>query len=172
VGKDAEASWAQITELIRSSQELQQKAMAAQQAAAISLDRAHKEMMTMIRAERAAKDAANASKKVAEEEVKVANAAKEEAERKLKECIQPVATPTFEEVRAAMRKVQYREDLFHFAVAGVGQGGKSSLINAFRGLRNKDIGSARTGVTETTMAITRYPDPNAAVLQRPRTLRL
>lgn len=62
--KDAEASWAQIAELIRSSQELQQKAMAAQQAAAVSLDPAHKEMMAMVRAERAAKDAANASKKV------------------------------------------------------------------------------------------------------------
>ncbi|KIK34995.1 hypothetical protein CY34DRAFT_604741 [Suillus luteus UH-Slu-Lm8-n1] len=44
---------------------------------------------------------------------------------------------------------------------GVAGGGKSSLINAFRGLHNKEIGSAATGVTETTMAITRYPDPNA-----------
>lgn len=104
----------------------------------------------------AAQDAANASKKVAEEEVKVANAAKEEAERKLKEGIQPVVTPTPEEVKAAKRKVQYREDLFHFAVAGVAGGGKSSLINAFRGLRNKDIGSAATGVTETTLAMARY----------------
>ncbi|KAG2343605.1 P-loop containing nucleoside triphosphate hydrolase protein [Suillus weaverae] len=109
----------------------------------------------------AAQDAANASKKVAEEEVRVANAAKAEAERKLKEGIQPVVTPTPEEVSAAKRKVQYREDLFHFAVAGVAGGGKSSLINAFRGLRNKDIGSAATGVTETTLAMARYASPNA-----------
>lgn len=108
----------------------------------------------------AAQEAANASKKKAEEEVKVANDAKAEAERKLKEGIQPVVTPTPEEVRAAKRKVQYREDLFHFAVAGVAGGGKSSLINAFRGLRNKDIGSARTGVTETTLAMARYASPN------------
>jgi GTP-binding protein EngB required for normal cell division len=91
----------------------------------------------------------------------VANAAKAEAERKLKEGIQPVVTPTPAEVSAAKRKVQYREDLFHFAVAGVAGGGKSSLINAFRGLRNKDTGSAATGVTETTLAMARYASPNA-----------
>ncbi|KAG1735440.1 interferon-inducible GTPase-domain-containing protein [Suillus lakei] len=105
--------------------------------------------------------AANESKKLAEEKVKVANAAKEEAERKLKQGIQPVVTPTHEEVSATKRKVQYREDLFHLAVAGVAGGGKSSLINAFRGLRNKDIGSAATGVTETTLAMARYASPNA-----------
>jgi chemotaxis protein histidine kinase CheA len=111
----------------------------------------------------AAQEAANASKKMAEEEVRVANAAKAEAERKLKEGIQPVVTPTPAEVSAAKRKVQYREDLFHFAVAGVAGGGKSSLINAFRGLRNNDtnVGAAATGVTETTLTMARYPDPNA-----------
>ncbi|KAG1821355.1 interferon-inducible GTPase-domain-containing protein [Suillus variegatus] len=109
----------------------------------------------------AAQEAANASKKVAEEQVKAANAAKEEAERKLKEGIQPVVTPAPEEVSAAKRKVQYREDLFHFAVAGVAGGGKSSLINAFRGLLNKDMGAAATGVTETTLTMARLPDPNA-----------
>ncbi|KAG1806268.1 interferon-inducible GTPase-domain-containing protein [Suillus plorans] len=109
----------------------------------------------------AAQEAANESKKVAEEQVKAANSAKKEAERKLKEGIQPVVTPTPAEVSAAKRKVQYREDLFHFAVAGVAGGGKSSLINAFRGLRNKDAGSAATGVTETTLAMARYASPNA-----------
>ncbi|KAG1896468.1 interferon-inducible GTPase-domain-containing protein [Suillus fuscotomentosus] len=109
----------------------------------------------------AAQVAANESKKVAEEQVKVANSAKEDAERRLKEGIQPVVTPTPAEVSAAKRKVQYREDLFHFAVAGVAGGGKSSLINAFRGLRNKDAGSAATGVTETTLAMARYASPNA-----------
>ncbi|KAG1797866.1 interferon-inducible GTPase-domain-containing protein [Suillus plorans] len=109
----------------------------------------------------AAQEAANASKKVAEEQVKAANAAKEEAERKLKKGIQPVVIPTPEEVSAAKRKVQYREDLFHFAVAGVAGGGKSSLINAFRGLLNKDMGAAATGVTETTLTMARLPDPNA-----------
>ncbi|KAH7902781.1 P-loop containing nucleoside triphosphate hydrolase protein, partial [Hygrophoropsis aurantiaca] len=48
--------------------------------------------------------------------------------------------------------------LFHFAIAGVAGGGKSSLINAFRGLRNKDRDAAATGIIETTLAMARYPD--------------
>ncbi|KIJ13108.1 hypothetical protein PAXINDRAFT_61651, partial [Paxillus involutus ATCC 200175] len=68
--------------------------------------------------------------------------------------------PSHEEVEVAKSRVQYMEDLFHFAVAGVAGGGKSSLINAFRGLRNLDTGAAPTGVTETTLAISRLPDPN------------
>ncbi|KAG1797173.1 hypothetical protein EV424DRAFT_1559727 [Suillus variegatus] len=90
----------------------------------------------------------------------MANAAKE-AERELKECIQPAVTPTPGEVSAAKQKVQYREGLVHFAVVEVAGGGKSSLINAFRGLRNNNIGSVDTGVTETTLAMVRLPDPNA-----------
>ncbi|KAG2105093.1 interferon-inducible GTPase-domain-containing protein [Suillus discolor] len=109
----------------------------------------------------AAQEAANALKKVAEEQVKVANAAKEEAERKLKEGIQPVVTPTPKQVSDAKQLVQYCEDLFHIAIAGVAGGGKSSLINTFRSLLNKDIGAAATGVTETTLVMARYPHPNA-----------
>ncbi|KAG2105086.1 interferon-inducible GTPase-domain-containing protein [Suillus discolor] len=109
----------------------------------------------------AAQEVANAWKKVAEEQVKAANAAKEGAERKLKEGIRPVVTPTPEEVSAAKQKVQYRDDLFHIAVAGMEGGGKSSLINAFRGLRDKDIGSAVTGIIERTLVMARYPHPNA-----------
>ncbi|KAG2105094.1 interferon-inducible GTPase-domain-containing protein [Suillus discolor] len=105
-------------------------------------------------------EATDALKKVAEERVKMANAAKEEAERKLKEGIQPVVTPTPEEVSAARQRVQYDEDLFHIAVTGVAGGGKSSLINAFRGLRNKDTGSAATGVTETMLVTARYASSN------------
>ncbi|KZT00048.1 uncharacterized protein LAESUDRAFT_604149, partial [Laetiporus sulphureus 93-53] len=51
--------------------------------------------------------------------------------------------------------------LFHFAVAGIAGSGKSSLINAFRGLKNSHRDAAPTGVTETTSVITRYPDPDS-----------
>ncbi|KAF8833000.1 P-loop containing nucleoside triphosphate hydrolase protein [Paxillus ammoniavirescens] len=68
--------------------------------------------------------------------------------------------PSHDEVEAAKRRVKYTEGLFHFAVAGVAGGGKSSLINAFRGLQNRDKAAAPTGVTETTLAISRLPDPN------------
>ncbi|KAG2060395.1 hypothetical protein BDR06DRAFT_1059452 [Suillus hirtellus] len=105
-------------------------------------------------------EAIDAIKKVAGERVKMANAAKEEAERNLKEGIQPVVTPTPEEISAARRRARFHEHLFHIAVTGVAGGGKSSLINAFRGLRNKDIGSAATGVAETILVTARYASPN------------
>ena len=39
--------------------------------------------------------------------------------------------------------------------------GKSSLINAIRGLENGSPEAAPTGIVETTIAITRYPDPRS-----------
>ncbi|KAI9574250.1 hypothetical protein HD554DRAFT_2034407 [Boletus coccyginus] len=98
--------------------------------------------------------------RTAAEETRKAVEAKEEAERRLKEGIQPVVTPSPEELMAAKRCFQYKEDCFHFAVAGISGSGKSSLVNAFRGLRNRDAGSAGVGVTETTFHTTRYPDAN------------
>lgn len=101
-----------------------------------------------------------AVRRVAEENVREATAAKEDAEKRLREGIQPVLTPTPQEILAAQAKIQYQENLCHFAVAGRAGGGKSSLVNAFRGMSNRAAGSARTGVTETTLKIGRYPDPD------------
>jgi energy-coupling factor transporter ATP-binding protein EcfA2 len=94
------------------------------------------------------------------EEARKAKETKEEANRRLKECIQPVVTPSLEELAAAKRRIQYREDCFHFAVAGISGSGKSSLVNAFRGLRRRDVGAAAVGVTERALQVTRYPDAN------------
>lgn len=73
---------------------------------------------------------------------------------------QLVSIPSEEEIQSAKHRVQYQEGLFHFAATGVSGAGKSSLINAFRGLRNRDEGAAPTGVIETTANIARFPDPN------------
>ncbi|KAI6167902.1 interferon-inducible GTPase-domain-containing protein [Pisolithus thermaeus] len=81
------------------------------------------------------------------------------AER-LRKGVQPVVIPSASELATAKERVQYKDGLFHFAIAGVSGSGKSSLINAFRGLRNGDLGAAPTGVIETTSQIDRYPDPN------------
>ncbi|KAG0694773.1 interferon-inducible GTPase-domain-containing protein [Suillus ampliporus] len=103
---------------------------------------------------------AEAARIAAEHNAREAIAAKEDAERRLREGIQPVVTPTPQEILAAQTKIQYQDNLFHFAVAGRAGAGKSSLVNAFRSMSNREAGSARTGVTETTLTLGRYPDPD------------
>jgi len=77
----------------------------------------------------------------------------------LEKGIQPEVWPTEEEFQLAKSRVQYDPEKLHFAVCGSSGSGKSSLVNAFRGLKNNSRQAAPTGVVETTMAITRYPDP-------------
>ncbi|OSX65666.1 hypothetical protein POSPLADRAFT_1135019 [Postia placenta MAD-698-R-SB12] len=98
----------------------------------------------------------------ADRKAAVLQAALERAERQLKDGIQPIILPTREQLEETKRRLQYQEGLYHFAVTGVAGAGKSSLINAFRGLRNgsKSPFVAPTGVVETMRGITRYPDPN------------
>ncbi|EGV95179.1 interferon-inducible GTPase 1 [Cricetulus griseus] len=50
------------------------------------------------------------------------------------------------------------------AVTGESGGGKSSFINALRGLRPEDKGAAEVGVVETTMKITSYKHPKIKTL--------
>lgn len=94
---------------------------------------------------------------------KILNVEKEARERAEKELgektellekgIQPTKWPTADELRAVKEKLQYQDGHFHFAVTGGAGCGKSSLINAFRGMRNKDERAAKTGVVETTSEI-------------------
>ncbi|KAH9832882.1 P-loop containing nucleoside triphosphate hydrolase protein [Rhodofomes roseus] len=105
---------------------------------------------------------ADKARQDAERTAAEARAAREKAEKDLREGIRPIIIPTQAQLRATKLRLQYREGLFHFAIAGIAGSGKSSLINAFRGLRNKDRSAAPTGVVETTSVITRYPDPSAA----------
>ncbi|KAI5995046.1 P-loop containing nucleoside triphosphate hydrolase protein [Pisolithus albus] len=108
---------------------------------------------------KAVQEAAN---KGAEDKVQAAEAALQEAEERLRNGVQPVVLPTPEEVERAKAKVDYQEGILHFAVAGASGTGKSSLINAFRGLRNHEHGAAEVGgIVETTSKTGRYPDPNS-----------
>jgi len=90
-----------------------------------------------------------------------ADAALEEAQKAndaLQQGIRPVVMPTEEQYEAAMKRIQYNAEKMHFAVCGTSGSGKSSLINAFRGVANRNKNAAAVGVTETTSEITRYPD--------------
>ncbi|KAF8836166.1 hypothetical protein BDN67DRAFT_984122 [Paxillus ammoniavirescens] len=154
-GRVARAEMDRIREVLAESQKVEEdakeRAMQAQRQAEEDRKNA-----------REAQEAAEVAAREANERALAAKQAQKEAEERLKKGVQPVVVPSREEVEAAKRRVQYMEGLFHFAVAGVAGGGKSSLINAFRGLRNRDttLGAAPTGVTETTLAISRLPDPN------------
>ncbi|KAK3933863.1 interferon-inducible GTPase-domain-containing protein [Diplogelasinospora grovesii] len=48
-------------------------------------------------------------------------------------------------------------DLSHVAICGPAGSGKTSIINALRGLRNNDGEAARTGTVEMTTQRTKYP---------------
>jgi GTP-binding protein EngB required for normal cell division len=67
--------------------------------------------------------------------------------------------PSQEDVVRMKAKYCYSPGLFHLAVVGTSGCGKSSFINAVRGLSNIDPIAARTGITECTDKATRYPDP-------------
>ncbi|KAK0233378.1 interferon-inducible GTPase-domain-containing protein [Armillaria fumosa] len=82
-------------------------------------------------------------------------------EAKWKKGIRPVKWPSREQFDAIKRRL-YKEDKFHLAVAGMSGTGKSSLINAFRGIWDDEPGAAATDVVESTATVTDYPDPNPA----------
>ncbi|XP_035772059.1 interferon-inducible GTPase 5-like [Neolamprologus brichardi] len=48
----------------------------------------------------------------------------------------------------------------NIAITGEAGSGKSTFVNAFRGLCDDEEGAAPTGVTETTSEVTAYPHPN------------
>ncbi|RPA81125.1 hypothetical protein BJ508DRAFT_414976 [Ascobolus immersus RN42] len=77
--------------------------------------------------------------------------------------IRPIVFPTDEEVRLAKEKMQYNPELCHFAICGPSGSGKSSLINAFRGLTKTDAGYAEVGENECTSEVSRYPDQRSEV---------
>ncbi|KAI6103308.1 hypothetical protein EV401DRAFT_2214489 [Pisolithus croceorrhizus] len=134
----------------RETRRAQEKVRNAQQASKEIAERA-----------RAAQAAAEKAAREAAEYASAAKEAQEEAEERLKRGIQPIVIPTLDEVAAAKTRVQYEQGRFHFAVAGVAGSGKSSLINAIRGVENRHQDAAETGVVETTVAIGRYPDPKS-----------
>ncbi|KAN0097012.1 Interferon-inducible GTPase (IIGP) domain containing protein [Tylopilus felleus] len=146
-------------ERARAAEEAARQAAAAAREEEERRQRAREEELKKAREEKAA--AEEAARKAAEEARK-AREEKEEVERQLKEGIQPVVMPTADELRAAKANIQYKDGVFHFAVAGVAGSGKSSLINALCGMDNQDPNAALTGVVETTLEIGRYSNPNHA----------
>ncbi|CAM6093352.1 unnamed protein product [Calypogeia fissa] len=99
-------------------------------------------------------------RKASQEREQAAMKDAEAAKNALQEGIQPVEWPTQEEYDAAMKQIKNDPGKFHFAICGSSGSGKSSLVNAFRGLTTNHPHAAKVGVTETTTEIGRYPDPH------------
>ncbi|EPS98946.1 hypothetical protein FOMPIDRAFT_13318, partial [Fomitopsis schrenkii] len=137
----AEEQRQQAEEYARRAQDQQSRAEAEGRRALEERERAQRE------AERARQIAAEA------------HAAWEETQRRLREGIRPIIIPTSAEFNATKKRLQYKEGLFHFAIAGIAGSGKSSLVNALSGLCANDKDAAEVGVTETTSVVTRYPNP-------------
>ncbi|PCH37638.1 hypothetical protein WOLCODRAFT_66706, partial [Wolfiporia cocos MD-104 SS10] len=87
----------------------------------------------------------------------------EKAER-LRNGLTPIVQPTAAQRLEAKKRYRHQDGLIHIAVAGGSGTGKSSFINAIRGLGNRSSSNdpciAATGVAETTGIFGRYPDPN------------
>ena len=139
----------QLAEAREAREQAEEQVRIAQQ---VSRDAASKARVAEELAQNAAKEAA--------ETTRAANKARKDAEECLKKGIQPAVIPTEKQIAQAKKNLEYQSGLFHFAVAGAAGCGKSSLINAIRGLENRQADVARVGVIETTDTIGRYPDPN------------
>ncbi|KAG8214303.1 hypothetical protein J3R82DRAFT_7405 [Butyriboletus roseoflavus] len=165
----AKAAKEEVDRLLQEAREGKERARRMRENTERAASSAREDAEKVQRAAAAERIKAEAGKALAEEAARTAMEerqkaleAKEEAERCLKEGIQPIVTPTPEELATAKERVQYKEDYFHFAITGVSGSGKSSLVNAFRGLRSKDTGAAAVGITETTLQMARYPETNPA----------
>ncbi|PBL04159.1 P-loop containing nucleoside triphosphate hydrolase protein [Armillaria gallica] len=94
-----------------------------------------------------------------EAEMKEVLEAQKETESKWHSGVRPVEWPSKEKYEETKRRY-YTEGKFHLAITGLSGSGKSSLINAFRGIWDDEEGAAMTDIVESTSVVTRYPDPN------------
>ncbi|KAI5994074.1 interferon-inducible GTPase-domain-containing protein [Pisolithus orientalis] len=138
-----------LDEVRRETERIQEKAKKARQN---SMEIVERVKVTQAVMEKTAREA--------EESTRTAKEVQADAEECLKRGIRPVVIPTLEEISAAKKRVQYEQGRFHFAVAGVAGSGKSSFVNAIRGVDAQHQDAAESGIVETTVTIGRYPDPN------------
>ncbi|KAG2068013.1 hypothetical protein BDR04DRAFT_795101 [Suillus decipiens] len=81
-------------------------------------------------------------------------------ERKWFKGVRPECHPSEEDINRMKVQYHYSPGFIHIAVVGSAGAGKSSFINAVRGLSTYDSMAAPTGIIETINTVTRYPDPD------------
>ena len=111
-------------------------------------------------AERAAQALAEAVAE-AERVYKAADEARQAAEERLMRGIPPELEPTIEQMQQLRERNGYRfgKDALNIALVGESGVGKSTLLNAFRGLWPDDPGAAAVGINETTAEVEGYLSP-------------
>ncbi|KAK0448582.1 interferon-inducible GTPase-domain-containing protein [Armillaria borealis] len=132
------------------------------------LEREKQEQIENARREReaaqmAAQTANDLQEQVRKKEEEMKNTLEEQKamEAKWKKGIKPIEWPSREQFEATKQRF-YKDGKFHLAIAGISGTGKSSLINAFRGVWDDEAGAAATDIVESTAVVTPYPDPNPA----------
>lgn len=171
---EEEESAHRIEQLEKEKQELADRAKKEQEKAQTvaqtveELKKKKQQRLDNTRKEReAAQRAANIADELQEQikrkeaEIKKILDAQKETEAKWKKGIHPVEWPSREEYEANKRRL-YKEGKFHLAITGLSGSGKSSLVNAFRGIWDDEEGAAPTDIVETTSVVTPYPDPDPA----------
>ncbi len=171
---EEEESAHRIEQLEKENQELADRAKKEQEKAQTvaqtveELKKKKQQRLDNTRKEReAAQRAANIADELQEQikrkeaEIKKILDAQKETEAKWKKGIHPVEWPSREEYEANKRRL-YKEGKFHLAITGLSGSGKSSLVNAFRGIWDDEEGAAPTDIVETTSVVTPYPDPDPA----------
>ncbi|PPQ73295.1 hypothetical protein CVT24_012319 [Panaeolus cyanescens] len=91
--------------------------------------------------------------------LKEALEAQREAEDALLRGIPPDVRPTHYQLQSFRKEYGYQVNKFHVAVVGESGMGKSTFLNAARGLAPGDPGYARSSLNECTTEVTRYEDP-------------
>ncbi|XP_008304204.1 interferon-inducible GTPase 5-like [Stegastes partitus] len=80
----------------------------------------------------------------------------------IKECKEALMNNDTAAAAAKIHKYLENEDNIPLNIAVTGEcgSGKSTFVNAIRGIKNSDDGAAPTGCVETTIDVTPYPHPN------------
>ncbi|KAG0701112.1 interferon-inducible GTPase-domain-containing protein [Suillus ampliporus] len=152
-------------EATRRASQAEDRARTAQEEAAFSRGRTEEAERARCAAEEAAENARRRQEELAraaaeaEEALRRAEEARLAIERKWFEGVRPECRPSDEDIARMKALYGYSPNFIHLAVVGSAGGGKSSFINAVRGLSNNDPIAARVGIVETTDIVTRYPDP-------------
>uniref|UniRef100_A0A914Z4S4 IRG-type G domain-containing protein n=1 Tax=Panagrolaimus superbus TaxID=310955 RepID=A0A914Z4S4_9BILA len=95
-----------------------------------------------------------------EKEIRIASEKIEKLDQEMKEEFQKRRKTIKEKIHEAKKLHNINENennCYNFAFAGHTKTGKSSLINAIRGIADKEAIAAKVGITETTQIVQKYP---------------